>query len=167
MLQDRRLSITILTIAGALAMIVSACGPMVYGGVKPEQLARIQKGKTTKTDLLRELGAPDQQIDLGSGREEVSYIEAVLSHPQRVRYFQDKLTAEQITEVERFPGWRWRVGTAASRRVTISDPKPGVQEHNRRGYVQGCHCLACVTDMRSYGRRAAQGDPPMQARSRV
>lgn len=74
----------------------------------------------------------------------------------RVRYFQDKLTAEQITEVERFPGWRWRVGTAASRRVTISDPKPGVQEHNRRGYVQGCHCLACVTDMRSYGRRAAQ-----------
>lgn len=96
----------------------------------------------------------------------VGHTELVDGHPVdvygwitrvRYRYFQDKLSAEQIAEVERFPGWRWRTGVARSRRVAVTEqPKPGVEEHNRRGYAQGCHCLACVTDMRSYSRQSAQ-----------
>ena len=42
--------------------------------VSTEQQSSIVKGKTTKIDLLRELGNPDQTIDLGKGKEQYSYI---------------------------------------------------------------------------------------------
>jgi hypothetical protein len=59
----------------AVASMMSGCPAGSFGGVKESQRATIVKGTTTKTDLLRELGTPDQVIDLGGGREELSYIE--------------------------------------------------------------------------------------------
>lgn len=46
-----------------------------YGSVVTDgQKAGIVVGKTTKTDILRVLGNPDQRVDLGDGKEQFSYI---------------------------------------------------------------------------------------------
>jgi outer membrane protein assembly factor BamE (lipoprotein component of BamABCDE complex) len=42
--------------------------------VTEEQIFGIEAGTTTKTDVLRALGNPDQRIDLGGGKEQFSYI---------------------------------------------------------------------------------------------
>jgi hypothetical protein len=76
MAQHRQLVIMV-ALLSTLAILGSACGmygPRTYGGVTPEQRASIVKGKTTKTELLREVGDPDQRIDLGGGKEQLSYI---------------------------------------------------------------------------------------------
>ncbi len=50
-----------------------------FGSVVTEgQKAAILKGKTTRTDILRELGNPDQKIDLGGGKEQFSYIKETI-----------------------------------------------------------------------------------------
>jgi len=61
--------------AAAVLCVLAGCSAGTYGStVTPEQRAAIVKGQTTKTDLLRELGNPDQTIDLGDGKEQLSYI---------------------------------------------------------------------------------------------
>ena len=42
--------------------------------VTPGQKSAIVNGKTTKTEILQELGDPDQIIDLGNGKQQFSYI---------------------------------------------------------------------------------------------
>jgi hypothetical protein len=42
--------------------------------VAPAQKKAIVPGTTTKTEILRELGNPDQKIDLGNKQEQFSYI---------------------------------------------------------------------------------------------
>jgi hypothetical protein len=59
----------------AFSPLLTGCPAGTYGGVKQSQLANVVKGTTTKVELLRELGTPDQVVDLGGGREELSYIE--------------------------------------------------------------------------------------------
>ena len=75
-------TITISVLLVATAVMLSGCPMGTYGSViKPEQKAAIVKGKTTKVELLRELGNPDQTVDLGGGKEEMSYIrEAITSY---------------------------------------------------------------------------------------
>jgi len=66
---------TVLTI-GSLAFLVS-CSMASYGTkITEEQKAQIIKGKTTKAWFLKEIGEPDQRIDLGDGKEQFSYIYA-------------------------------------------------------------------------------------------
>ena len=65
-----------------LALLASA-GCFSPGGsfgskVSSEQKAGIIAGKTTMTDVLRDLGNPDQKIDLGNNQEQFSYITANL-----------------------------------------------------------------------------------------
>jgi hypothetical protein len=69
------LPIRCLLTLGALALAISGC-PIGSGGhpVTPEQQAAIVKGKTTTTQVLQELGEPDQRLDLGNGKEQLSYI---------------------------------------------------------------------------------------------
>lgn len=62
-----------------LAALVGTAGCISMGGdygsvVTAGQKAGIVKEKTTKTDILRELGNPDQKIDLGNNKEQFSYI---------------------------------------------------------------------------------------------
>ncbi|MBU3933112.1 MAG: hypothetical protein KKH11_00390 [Candidatus Omnitrophica bacterium] len=68
-----------LVIIGVLFMSGCATVGGDYGSVVTEgQKAAIVKGKTTKTDILRELGNPDQKIDLGGGKEQFSYIKETI-----------------------------------------------------------------------------------------
>lgn len=65
--------VMILVVAIWLAGCVSMGGD--FGSVVTEgQKTAIVKGKTTRTDILRELGNPDQKINLGGGKEQFSYI---------------------------------------------------------------------------------------------
>ncbi len=58
-----------------VGLLLPGCPAGTYGSkISAEQRAAIVKGKTTKVDLLRELGNPDQTIDLGGGKEQFSYI---------------------------------------------------------------------------------------------
>lgn len=43
--------------------------------ISPEQKADIVKGKTTRVQILQELGDPDQKIDLGKGQLQYSYLQ--------------------------------------------------------------------------------------------
>jgi hypothetical protein len=70
----------------------------------------------------------------------------------RRRYHLHQLAGDQIAEVEAFPGWGWQI--TGRRSVAITEPKPGVSDHSRRGYYAGCRCLICVTDNRTYQRNA-------------
>jgi len=54
--------------------LLAACPAGTYGGLTAEQKASIVRGKTTRVELLREVGTPDQSIDLGGGKEELSYV---------------------------------------------------------------------------------------------
>lgn len=60
----------------------------------------------------------------------------------------------QDSTIERFAGWTW---TSPGQGGTdmITGPKSGVTDHSTRGYHQGCRCVVCVTENRSYMRRAA------------
>ena len=44
--------------------------------VSDEQKATIKKGKTTRVQVLQELGNPSQEIDLGKGKVQFSYVQA-------------------------------------------------------------------------------------------
>jgi hypothetical protein len=69
-------------LAATLGAVLAGC--FLYGGtygsnITAEQKAAIAKGKTTKVDLLKELGNPDQTVDLGGGKEQLSYIRETIS----------------------------------------------------------------------------------------
>ena len=66
----------------SVSLFLYGCYAGTFGSVvTPEQKAKIQVGKTTKVELLRELGTPDQILELGGGKEEFSYIkEAITSY---------------------------------------------------------------------------------------
>jgi hypothetical protein len=71
MTRELRLAV-VTTICSAF---LAACSAGVTGSVvSPERQAAIIKGKTTKAEILRDLGNPDQKIDLGGGKEQFSYI---------------------------------------------------------------------------------------------
>lgn len=58
-----------------IATCLCGCATQKFGSkVSDAQKAAIEKGKTTKADVLISLGNPDQTIDLGSGKEELLYI---------------------------------------------------------------------------------------------
>ncbi|MFI3185099.1 MAG: hypothetical protein QX198_03890 [Methylococcaceae bacterium] len=57
----------------------SGCVTGTYGEVAATFKNQIAKGKTTKVEVLQELGDPDQRIDLGKGQETFSYIKEVYS----------------------------------------------------------------------------------------
>lgn len=67
-----------------IAMCAAGCAMSTnmggdYGSVIPEgQKAAIVAGTTTKTQILQELGTPDQRIDLGEGKEQFSYIKETI-----------------------------------------------------------------------------------------
>ena len=64
-----------LLVIGCVALFLTACPMGPFGTViTPEQKAKIMTGKTTKVELLKEIGTPDQVIDLGGGKEQFSYI---------------------------------------------------------------------------------------------
>ena len=70
-------AITLLVIGPVIALTIFAngCASHMSGSVvTDQQKAAIINGTTTKTDLLREFGNPDQTLDLGNGKEELSYI---------------------------------------------------------------------------------------------
>ncbi|SKT54408.1 putative helicase [Mycobacteroides abscessus subsp. massiliense] len=60
----------------------------------------------------------------------------------------------QDSTIERFTGWTWSSPGQGGTDM-ITGPKPGVTDHSTRGYHQGCRCVVCVTENRSYMRRAA------------
>jgi hypothetical protein len=66
-----------LLLAGMTVLAMGGCistggdfGSVVTQGQKEAIVA----GKTTRTEILRELGNPDQKIDLGNGKAQFSYI---------------------------------------------------------------------------------------------
>lgn len=67
-----------------LVMLVAGCsslGPFgceTFGAVPDKVKSQIIKGTTTKVWILQEIGKPDQQIDLGDGKEQFSYIKEVV-----------------------------------------------------------------------------------------
>lgn len=74
-----RSTITMLSAFACIALL-SGCAAGTFGSVvTPEQKASIIKGQTTKVDLLQEMGNPDQTIDLGDGKEQVSYISSAIT----------------------------------------------------------------------------------------
>ena len=69
-----------LVILFPMATIISGCPAGTYGSViSPEQRAAIVRGKTTKEEVLRQLGYPDQTIDIGGGKKELSYIQETVA----------------------------------------------------------------------------------------
>lgn len=65
----------------AIAVCAAGCASIGgdFGSVIPEgQKAAIVIGATTKTQILQELGNPDQKIDLGDGKEQFSYIKETI-----------------------------------------------------------------------------------------
>jgi outer membrane protein assembly factor BamE (lipoprotein component of BamABCDE complex) len=63
------------------ATLLSGCPAGVYGNVvKPEQIAAIQRGSTSKARLIDMLGSPDRAVDLGDGREEFWYIKRTVAN---------------------------------------------------------------------------------------
>ncbi len=69
-----RFGFAILLVSISFAFILNGCISASYGGVNQKQQANILKGKTTKVEILRVIGNPDQTIDLGRGEEELSYV---------------------------------------------------------------------------------------------
>jgi hypothetical protein len=66
-----------IVLACAGAIVFAGCVNMSndYGSVVTQgQKDAIVKGKTTKTEVLQQLGNPDQKIDLGNNKEQFSYI---------------------------------------------------------------------------------------------
>ncbi|MEN3225187.1 helicase-related protein [Mycolicibacterium porcinum] len=60
----------------------------------------------------------------------------------------------QDSAIERFTGWTWgSPGQGGTDMIT--GPKLGVTDHSTRGFQQGCRCVVCVTENRSYMRRVA------------
>ena len=57
-----------------LMATVSGCYSISQGTVSTHFKSQIAKGKTTKVEVLQELGNPDQKIDLGDGKQQFSYI---------------------------------------------------------------------------------------------
>jgi outer membrane protein assembly factor BamE (lipoprotein component of BamABCDE complex) len=53
---------------------MSGCATYMSGAVPDRFKSQVVKGKTTKTDVLQELGNPDQKIDLDNGKQQFSYI---------------------------------------------------------------------------------------------
>lgn len=72
----------LLWVLAPLAATLPGCPGGTYGSViEPEQKAAIVRGKTTKEELLDELGRPDQTTDLGGDREELLYVrETIANH---------------------------------------------------------------------------------------
>lgn len=60
-----------------LLAAVSGCVTATYGEIATTFKSQITKGKTTKVEVLQELGDPDQRIDLGKDQEMFSYIKEV------------------------------------------------------------------------------------------
>jgi len=57
------------------AATVSGCQGGASGAlVKPGQEAAIVSGKTTKAELIKQLGEPDKTTDLGKGKEELLFV---------------------------------------------------------------------------------------------
>ena len=76
---------TVLTVMSLVVLLLtSSCFPTipVNLGVKvtPEQQQSIQKGKTTKPELLAQLGDPHQRIDQGNSNEQFLYISNVVNN---------------------------------------------------------------------------------------
>ncbi|MGD0488843.1 MAG: hypothetical protein ABSB94_16830 [Syntrophorhabdales bacterium] len=76
-------------VIGCVALFLAACPMGPFGTIiTPEQKGKIMIGKTTKVELLKEIGTPDQIIDLGAGKEQFSYI------TERVTSYGIKATSE-------------------------------------------------------------------------
>ncbi len=60
----------------------------------------------------------------------------------------------QDSAIERFTGWTWSSPGQGGTDM-ITGPKQGVTDHSTRGFHQGCRCVVCVTENRSYMRRVA------------
>ena len=61
------------------AMLLSGCPKGVYGSIiTPEQLTQVNRGKSTKQDVIRILGEPDEVRNIGVGQEELSYVRATV-----------------------------------------------------------------------------------------
>jgi len=81
MVRGSKSMVTMMTlfVAFPLVLLLSGCPAGTFGSiVTPEQKASIIKGQTTKVDILKELGNPDQAIDLGDGKEQLSYISSAV-----------------------------------------------------------------------------------------
>lgn len=62
-------------IIGVAILATVMCGCASFGtDITADERAQIIKGKTTKIEVLRQFGNPDQTIKLDRGREEISYI---------------------------------------------------------------------------------------------
>ena len=62
-------------IIGVAILATVMCGCASFGtDITADERAKIIKGKTTKIEVLRQFGNPDQTIKLDRGREEISYI---------------------------------------------------------------------------------------------
>jgi outer membrane protein assembly factor BamE (lipoprotein component of BamABCDE complex) len=64
------------------AAALSGCAGKKYGNVlDPQEVATIIRGKTTQAEVANRFGDPDKLVDLGGGKQEVSYIrEEVNNH---------------------------------------------------------------------------------------
>ncbi len=60
-------------------LLLSGCPKGIYGSViTPEQLSGVVRGKSTKLEVVRILGEPDDEKNFGNGREELSYVRATV-----------------------------------------------------------------------------------------
>lgn len=67
------------------AAMLQGCLPGTHGSIiEPAQRAAIVRGQTTKDQVLNELGSPDDEVDLGGGKEEISYIQETV--PNRANF---------------------------------------------------------------------------------
>jgi hypothetical protein len=75
MTKEKQWRLAKLLLIVCVALFSAACAAGTFGTViTPEQKSNIKIGKTTKVELLKEIGTPDQIIDLGAGKEQFSYI---------------------------------------------------------------------------------------------
>lgn len=72
----------ILAVLAPSAATVAGCQGGVFGTkAKPAPQAPLVSGKTTKAEVLRQLGEPDKTADLGKGKEELLYLrESTFTH---------------------------------------------------------------------------------------
>ena len=70
--------VILLVFTNGCSSLGGSFGCQTFGAVPDKVKSQIIKGTTTKVWILQELRKPDQQIDLGDGKEQFSYIKEVV-----------------------------------------------------------------------------------------
>jgi outer membrane protein assembly factor BamE (lipoprotein component of BamABCDE complex) len=70
----------VIAVLFVIPFLTSCIGIETGAKITPEQQRTLVKGKTTKPEVLNNLGDPHQRIDMESGEEQFSYISNVVNN---------------------------------------------------------------------------------------